>query len=781
MAIDLGSIFFTINSKHVQLDSAMKALSKTHKNSNQLSDGLKRLDNKFKKTDASAGKAASSVNGLAGAFRLAGAALVGVATGKLVNTFIAVSDRAQLLDNRLRAVTGSVEDFNNAQQQLLAISNATGTVIANNAQLFQRLSISAKSLGATQDQMLQLTETVANLGRISGSTAEDVKNSTRQLAQGLGSTYFRAEEFNSIIEQMPALIESVADEMGITASEVNMLVKQGKLMSKDVFEALEKSAEKARKRAEKLPLTFAESMNVVGNSVLMATRGLNNMYGITGNLSIAVRTFGQLIAGAFGQSQKTMEITEDRVKAVQGAMVNLLAITDTVMSYYIDFSHMMNKLWRDAGATAKDFLSIMFINFKKTFENVKKIILDSLDLEYVFGRIYRGIIKSAKALAEFAGEDSSIGKRLNEFVYLNTQIGEASEEYKKLDLRANNLGQSLNDVNKNLDDFISAGGSLDSVIGQSLLQEGADISRAYEAAKSARDEFYNNNKDLIKLDVESELNTKGLVDDLEISLTNMAEGVDSVVDRTISEAQSRYEARLKKYQEFLKKGSTPLKDINTGTTAEDTGYEWGKEFIDSVNSAIDEFGSSNSQRIVDRLFGDGDVSFKDLAENYVKRLMTALLDEMVMNPLVNVAQKQFQALFKTGVDAPQESSGGIFSLLGLAGNFFGGGTSAATKSAAAGASAAGYSPELIKAWGLDGARANGGPVKSGGSYLVGENGPELFTPRNAGMIHNQQQMAGLGSVSNSVNVVINTTETAKALNLARGRINSAANNLQRTT
>lgn len=32
------------------------------------------------------------------------------------------------------------------------------------------------------------------------------------------------------------------------------------------------------------------------------------------------------------------------------------------------------------------------------------------------------------------------------------------------------------------------------------------------------------------------------------------------------------------------------------------------------------------------------------------------------------------------------------------------------------------------------ARAMGGPVEMGGSYLVGENGPELFTPRNAGQI-----------------------------------------------
>jgi phage-related minor tail protein len=35
---------------------------------------------------------------------------------------------------------------------------------------------------------------------------------------------------------------------------------------------------------------------------------------------------------------------------------------------------------------------------------------------------------------------------------------------------------------------------------------------------------------------------------------------------------------------------------------------------------------------------------------------------------------------------------------------------------------------------LDGMRANGGPVRAGGSYIVGERGPEVFTPNRSGTI-----------------------------------------------
>ena len=46
-------------------------------------------------------------------------------------------------------------------------------------------------------------------------------------------------------------------------------------------------------------------------------------------------------------------------------------------------------------------------------------------------------------------------------------------------------------------------------------------------------------------------------------------------------------------------------------------------------------------------------------------------------------------------------------------------------------------------------RANGGPVKGGGSYIVGEKGPELFTPGVSGMVTPNHALGG------STNVVVN--------------------------
>ncbi|PYG29966.1 hypothetical protein [Pelagimonas varians] len=57
---------------------------------------------------------------------------------------------------------------------------------------------------------------------------------------------------------------------------------------------------------------------------------------------------------------------------------------------------------------------------------------------------------------------------------------------------------------------------------------------------------------------------------------------------------------------------------------------------------------------------------------------------------------------------------------------------------------------------IDGARASGGPVKSGGRYVVGEKGPELFVPKVSGTIIANHQMQTAGKTAAApVNIVMN--------------------------
>lgn len=62
-----------------------------------------------------------------------------------------------------------------------------------------------------------------------------------------------------------------------------------------------------------------------------------------------------------------------------------------------------------------------------------------------------------------------------------------------------------------------------------------------------------------------------------------------------------------------------------------------------------------------------------------------------------------------------------------------------------------------------GARAMGGPVTSGQSYLVGENGPEIFTPSGSGSITPNNQIGGGGTtIVQNINVTTGVQQTVRA-------------------
>ena len=63
----------------------------------------------------------------------------------------------------------------------------------------------------------------------------------------------------------------------------------------------------------------------------------------------------------------------------------------------------------------------------------------------------------------------------------------------------------------------------------------------------------------------------------------------------------------------------------------------------------------------------------------------------------------------------------------------------------------------VRGSGMFGRRANGGPVMRGGSYIVGERGPEMFSPRSSGMITPNHELGG------STNIVVNVDASGSSV------------------
>lgn len=194
----------------------------------------------------------------------AGKALVGVfsvsAIAGAVRGIANAADSYNLMNARLKLATGSQEEFNTAQGELRRIAAATQTPLESLAALYGRISRPLKEAGRSQKDILKVTEAVATSFRVSGASAQEAENGVIQFAQALGSGALRGDEFNSVAEQAPRLMQALAESLNVPVGALKDMAAQGLLTADVVTTALVEQLGTLRSEAEALPATVGGAM-----------------------------------------------------------------------------------------------------------------------------------------------------------------------------------------------------------------------------------------------------------------------------------------------------------------------------------------------------------------------------------------------------------------------------------------------------------------------------------------------------------------------------------------
>jgi tape measure domain-containing protein len=176
------------------------------------------------------------------------------------------ADAYAILDDRIRTATKATGDYAEVQQQLYNITQKNGQAFDVTVALFQSLTRSAPELKATNSEVLTLVNLVEQLGVISGASQASQRAGLLQFTQGLASGVFRAEEFNSLLENIPELANRIAKGLGVSVGELRRMVIDGKLLSKDVFDSLLKQSEQINSEFAELPERIARSSEKLSTS-----------------------------------------------------------------------------------------------------------------------------------------------------------------------------------------------------------------------------------------------------------------------------------------------------------------------------------------------------------------------------------------------------------------------------------------------------------------------------------------------------------------------------------
>ncbi|EMN0592078.1 tape measure protein [Klebsiella aerogenes] len=267
MSEKAGEIYYDIEA---DVSGLLKAQGKANKSLDSIGSSA---TNAAKKMD----ELQTKINRVAGAI----AASLVVDWGK---AFLVAADNMSQLNARIERLTGSAAAASQTMQNLMRISSSTGGSLQDTTKLWETLSTALRDTGATNGQIIQLTETLQKIGRIGGSSSEEMANALRQFGQSISSGIVRAEEFNSILEQMPELARQIAAGMGVSIGELRQLMLDGKLSAEDALNAIQKQTGSVNAEFEKLPRTLSQANTALTNSFLSMIDSVNQATGASSGM-----------------------------------------------------------------------------------------------------------------------------------------------------------------------------------------------------------------------------------------------------------------------------------------------------------------------------------------------------------------------------------------------------------------------------------------------------------------------------------------------------------------
>lgn len=278
------------------------------------------------------GNKAKATAGLLGYLKTAFAAFVSIQTVRMLAD---TADRMQSLNNQIKLVTGSENAALAVRKELLAISNRTYADLEATGSLYVKAQRALQDYGYSQKQVLQFVEATNNAMRVGGVGAQEQAAALFQLSQALGSGRLQGDEFRSISEAAPILLDTLAEHLGKTRAEIRAMAADGKLTSDVIVEAVTAAGGKLAEQAGNMQVTLGGSLTVLKNNFSALVDDVLNSSGVMsvfaqGILFVAnnLQTIGQVI-GAIGfaylfQMLNALQVTSYKVGFAFGRMAAIM-------------------------------------------------------------------------------------------------------------------------------------------------------------------------------------------------------------------------------------------------------------------------------------------------------------------------------------------------------------------------------------------------------------------------------------------------------------------------
>lgn len=210
--------------------------------------------------------------------------LRGLAGALAINEIRKYADIWTQVRGKVNIFTHSADETAQVMERLFKIAQDTRQPIEGVGNAFHQLSIAGSALGASQEQLLTFTQAVGNALAVQGTDANTARGGILQLGQAMNEGIVRAQEYNSMINAMPIVLKTVANNLegvGGSLAKLRQRMLEGKLYSKDFFDALLKGAPELAALFDKSGKTIGQSLTILRNGFIRYVGQVDEAYGVS--------------------------------------------------------------------------------------------------------------------------------------------------------------------------------------------------------------------------------------------------------------------------------------------------------------------------------------------------------------------------------------------------------------------------------------------------------------------------------------------------------------------
>jgi tape measure domain-containing protein len=256
-----------------QIDGINKAISTLEKL--RLED--RKLADEFVKTSQKSKQATDQINKNLGGVNntlknIAGAVGIAFGTAAIIQfgkEAINLKAKMESLQNTLNFAFGSAEKGAEAFEFIRALSNKLGLELISTADAFKKFSASANLSGISADQTKKIFGQISTAVTAMGLSADEANGVFLALSQILSKGTVQAEELRGQIgERITGAFEIAAKSMGVTTMQLNKMLEQGQVLSKDFLP----------KFANEIESTFGGAIPAASDSTQAALNRLSNAF-----------------------------------------------------------------------------------------------------------------------------------------------------------------------------------------------------------------------------------------------------------------------------------------------------------------------------------------------------------------------------------------------------------------------------------------------------------------------------------------------------------------------